>query len=131
CSLPRARILQWRGAEPDGRDHRSLRHYPFDRARQLLSALVASRFDGVLTLEGFDPEELASPEAMRAQAVGCRPGGAGAIRADAGAAWAGARPRATALRDEAGAVIELLGLEGSASVLAAALLIHLAFGARS
>jgi sugar phosphate isomerase/epimerase len=60
--LPRARLLQWHGTEPGGRDHRSLRHYPRDRARSLVSALVASRFDGVLTLEVFDPEELASSE---------------------------------------------------------------------
>ena len=60
--LPRARLLQWHGTEPGGRDHRSLRHYPADRARALLSRLVAARFDGVLTLEVFDPEELASSE---------------------------------------------------------------------
>jgi sugar phosphate isomerase/epimerase len=60
--LPRARLLQWHGTEPGGRDHRSLRHYPTDRARALLSALVAAEFDGVLTLEVFDPEELASSE---------------------------------------------------------------------
>ena len=65
--LPRARLLQWHGTEPGGRDHRSLRHYPFDRARELLSALVAARFDGVLTLEVFDPEELASSEQMLAR----------------------------------------------------------------
>lgn len=60
--LPRARLLQWHGTEPGGRDHRSLRHYPPDRARALLSALEASGFDGVLTLEVFDPDELASSE---------------------------------------------------------------------
>lgn len=65
--LPRARLLQWHGTEPGGRDHRSLRHYPPDRARALLSALVASRFEGVLTLEVFDPEELASSEQVLAQ----------------------------------------------------------------
>lgn len=65
--LPRARLLQWHGTEPTGRDHRSLRHYPADRARALLSALVASQFDGVLTLEVFDPEELASSEQVLAR----------------------------------------------------------------
>jgi sugar phosphate isomerase/epimerase len=60
--LSRARLLQWHGTEPCGRDHRSLRHYPADRARALLSKLVASGFDGVVTLEVFDPEELASSE---------------------------------------------------------------------
>jgi sugar phosphate isomerase/epimerase len=65
--LPRARLLQWHGTEPGGRDHRSLRHYPTERARALLSALVASQFDGVLTLEVFDAAELASSEQVLAQ----------------------------------------------------------------
>jgi sugar phosphate isomerase/epimerase len=65
--LPRARLLQWHGTEPGGRDHRSLRHYPLDRARALLSSLVASQFEGVVTLEVFDPAELASSEQVLAR----------------------------------------------------------------
>ena len=65
--LPRARLLQWHGTEPGGRDHRSLRHYPGHRARELLSRLVAAQFDGVLTLEVFDAEELASSEQVLEQ----------------------------------------------------------------
>jgi sugar phosphate isomerase/epimerase len=65
--LPRARLLQWHGTDPSGRDHRSLRHYPADKARALLSTLVARGYDGVLTLEVFDPDELASSQQVLAR----------------------------------------------------------------
>jgi sugar phosphate isomerase/epimerase len=65
--LPRARLLQWHGTEPGGRDHRSLVHYPADRARALLETLAARAFDGVLTLEVFDAAELASSQAVLAR----------------------------------------------------------------
>lgn len=56
--LPRSRIVQWHGTDPQGRDHRSLRHYPRDRALRLLSALVERDYAGVLTLEVFSRAEL-------------------------------------------------------------------------
>jgi sugar phosphate isomerase/epimerase len=65
--LPRARLLQWHGTEPGGRDHRSLLHYPADQARALLETLAARAFDGVLTLEVFDAAELASSQAVLAR----------------------------------------------------------------
>lgn len=65
--LGRARLLQWHGTEPNGRDHRSLRHYPTDKARALLATLAARAFDGVLTLEVFDAAELESSRAVLAQ----------------------------------------------------------------
>jgi sugar phosphate isomerase/epimerase len=58
--LPRTRLLQWHGTDARGRDHLSLRHYPADKARDLLSTLAERAYDGVLTLEVFQPEELAS-----------------------------------------------------------------------
>ena len=65
--LGRARLLQWHGTDPSGRDHRSLRHYPLDRARALLATLAVRAFDGVLTLEVFDAAELASSQAVLAR----------------------------------------------------------------
>jgi sugar phosphate isomerase/epimerase len=58
--LPRTRIVQWHGTDPDGRDHRSLEHYPEPRARALLGALRDAAYDGVLTLEVFREADLAS-----------------------------------------------------------------------
>jgi sugar phosphate isomerase/epimerase len=55
--LPRTRIVQWHGTEPGGRDHRSLRHFPRDRARWLLDTLLRADFDGTLTLEVFRPDD--------------------------------------------------------------------------
>ena len=51
--LPRTRVIQWHGVEPTGRDHRSLRFYPLESARQLLRTLMAASYRGVLTLEVF------------------------------------------------------------------------------
>jgi sugar phosphate isomerase/epimerase len=51
--LDRARIIQWHGTEPGGRDHKSLRHVQQDGAEQLIQRLLRKRFAGVLTLEVF------------------------------------------------------------------------------
>jgi sugar phosphate isomerase/epimerase len=56
--LPRTRIVQWHGTEPGGRDHRSLEHYPRERARALLQTLAAHEYSGVLTLEVFRAADL-------------------------------------------------------------------------
>ncbi len=60
--LPRARLLQWHGTSPSGRDHLSLCHYPRERALALLALLQASGYAGVLTLEVFDLQELLSSQ---------------------------------------------------------------------
>ena len=65
--LPRARLLQWHGTSPAGRDHLSLRHYPRERARALLALLNARGYTGVLTLEVFDAAELDSSHAVLAE----------------------------------------------------------------
>jgi hypothetical protein len=51
-NLHRTRSIQWHGVEPGGRDHRSLAHYPADKARRVL-ALLCERYRGVVTLEVF------------------------------------------------------------------------------
>ena len=56
--LERTRIVQWHGTDPEDRDHRSLRHYPPDAARELLDALAKVNYDGVLTLEVFREADL-------------------------------------------------------------------------
>jgi len=56
--LPRARVLQLHGTRPDGRDHKSLTHAPRAEVEWLLRTLSARQFDGVLTLEVFDPSDL-------------------------------------------------------------------------
>lgn len=65
--LPRARLLQWHGTNPSGRDHLSLCHYPRERARALLALLSAEAYSGVLTLEVFDAQELASSRRVLAE----------------------------------------------------------------
>jgi sugar phosphate isomerase/epimerase len=60
----RVRIIHWHGVTPDGRDHRSLRHYPRDEALGLVRALLARRFDGVLTLEVFNRDDLDESRAI-------------------------------------------------------------------
>lgn len=65
--LDRARILQLHGTTPDdkgGRDHKSLRHAPAGEVAWLLRTLAAAQFDGVLTLEVFDPDDLAESLAL-------------------------------------------------------------------
>jgi sugar phosphate isomerase/epimerase len=52
--LSRARIIQWHGTEPGGRDHKSLRHLPPNAAEQLIQRLLRDRWRGVLTLEVFN-----------------------------------------------------------------------------
>jgi sugar phosphate isomerase/epimerase len=56
--LPRTRVLQLHGTRPDGRDHKSLAHAPRAEIDWLLKTLAARQFDGVLTLEVFDPSDL-------------------------------------------------------------------------
>lgn len=57
-NLGRARVLQWHGTDPSGRDHRSLRHYPRADAVRLVRALAARAWGGVLTLEVFRAADL-------------------------------------------------------------------------
>ncbi len=57
--LPRARIVQWHGTDPDDRDHRSLVHWPRPSGVRLARRLLEARWDGVLTLEVFRPADLA------------------------------------------------------------------------
>jgi sugar phosphate isomerase/epimerase len=57
-NLRRAKVVQWHGTEPSGRDHRSLRHYPRAEALRLLRALRAAGWAGVLTLEVFGEADL-------------------------------------------------------------------------
>jgi sugar phosphate isomerase/epimerase len=56
--LARSRVLQLHGTRPDGRDHKSLAHAPRAEVAWLLETLAARQFDGVLTLEVFDPSDL-------------------------------------------------------------------------
>lgn len=65
--LPRTRIVQWHGTDPEDRDHRSLLHYPLARARSLLSKLLDARYGGVLTLEVFREADLHSSQALLAE----------------------------------------------------------------
>lgn len=62
--LRRARVVQWHGTEPGGRDHRSLRHVPRAEARALLDTLRRVGYQGVLTLEVFGEEDLADSLAV-------------------------------------------------------------------
>lgn len=57
-NLRRARVVQWHGVDPAGRDHRSLRHWPRDGALWLLGALGEGGFGGALTLEVFGERDL-------------------------------------------------------------------------
>jgi sugar phosphate isomerase/epimerase len=65
--LPKTRIVQWHGTDPSGRDHRSLEHYPVDKARALLRALSDSAYEGVLTLEVFCAADFESSRALLAR----------------------------------------------------------------
>ncbi len=80
--LPITRIVQWHGTDPTGRDHRSLAFYPRERGRALLAALREGGFQGVLTLEVFRAEDLASSRAVLAELLGeldaSEPGGGAA-----------------------------------------------------
>jgi len=55
--LPRARVVQWHGVDPEGRDHRSLRHVPGDEARAVLATLRGACYEGALTLEVFREDD--------------------------------------------------------------------------
>lgn len=61
---PRTRLIQWHGTDPSDRDHRSLEHYPRDRARALLERLSAGGYTGVLTIEVFREADLASSRSL-------------------------------------------------------------------
>jgi sugar phosphate isomerase/epimerase len=77
--LPQTRIVQWHGTDPNGRDHRSLEHYPLERARGLLRMLRDAHYTGVLTLEVFREGDLASSRALLDRLLAelwPRPGGA-------------------------------------------------------
>jgi sugar phosphate isomerase/epimerase len=63
----KTRIVQWHGTDASGRDHRSLEHYPIDKARALLRALREGAYAGVLTLEVFRAADLASSGAVLAR----------------------------------------------------------------
>jgi len=52
-NLHRTRVIQWHGVDPSGRDHRSLKHYPHERARWVVDTLLSVSYRGVLTLEVF------------------------------------------------------------------------------
>jgi sugar phosphate isomerase/epimerase len=65
--LPRTRVVQWHGTDPGGRDHRSIDHYPLDKARALLRALRDGSYGGVLTLEVFRAADLESSRALLAR----------------------------------------------------------------
>jgi sugar phosphate isomerase/epimerase len=67
CLLPKTRIVQWHGTDPSGRDHRSLEHYPVEKARALLRALGESGYQGVLTLEVFRVADFESSRAVLAR----------------------------------------------------------------
>jgi adenosylcobalamin phosphodiesterase len=65
--LRRARILQLHGTRVDQhgvRDHKSLRHAPPAELEWLFSTLAARHFDGVLTLEVFDADDLSESLAV-------------------------------------------------------------------
>jgi sugar phosphate isomerase/epimerase len=62
--LPRTRLIQWHGTEPNGRDHRSLAHFPQADALWLLQTLQQQRYAGVLTLEVFRPDDFESSLAL-------------------------------------------------------------------
>jgi sugar phosphate isomerase/epimerase len=62
--LPKTRIVQWHGTDESGRDHRSLVHYPIDKARALVAALRAGGYAGVLTIEVFRAADLDSSRAL-------------------------------------------------------------------
>lgn len=57
-NLGRARVVQWHGTDPSGRDHRSLRHYPRADGVALVRALARAGFAGVVTLEVFREDDL-------------------------------------------------------------------------
>lgn len=69
--LDRARVVQWHGVEPGGRDHRSLVHFGQDRARAVLDAL--SGWDGVLTLEVFRERDFEESLALVRRLLGEAP----------------------------------------------------------
>lgn len=54
----RTRIIQWHGVDPESRDHRSLLHYPRERAQRLLDMLIGESYTGVVTIEVFREADL-------------------------------------------------------------------------
>jgi sugar phosphate isomerase/epimerase len=63
----RTRVVHWHGTDAEGRDHRSLRHYPSGEGRRLLRALREAAFSGVLTLEVFGEADLEESLAVLAE----------------------------------------------------------------
>jgi sugar phosphate isomerase/epimerase len=66
-NLARARVVQWHGTDPSGRDHRSLAYYPRAEGLRLLRALRAGGFAGVLTIEVFGEQDLEESLAVLAE----------------------------------------------------------------
>jgi sugar phosphate isomerase/epimerase len=56
--LHRTRVIQWHGVDPESRDHRSLAHYPPERARRLIDMLIGEAYRGVVTIEVFREADL-------------------------------------------------------------------------
>ena len=66
-NVGRARVVQWHGTDPAGRDHRSLRHYPRADGIRLLRLLRGAGFGGVLTLEVFGAQDFEESLAVLAE----------------------------------------------------------------
>lgn len=71
-NLHRTRVIQLHGVDPSGRDHRSLKYYPNERARWVVDTLLSVSYRGVLTLEVFREadfeESLAVVQSLLAEA---------------------------------------------------------------
>jgi sugar phosphate isomerase/epimerase len=78
--LSLTRIVQWHGTDPNGRDHRSLEHYPRDRALALLARLRARDYRGVLTLEVFRAADLEGSRRVLAELLAELDAGPGQLR---------------------------------------------------
>jgi sugar phosphate isomerase/epimerase len=68
--LARTRVVHWHGTDRSGRDHRSLEHFPLAQGRRLLQILKDRRFDGVLTLEVFRPDDWESSRRVVRELLG-------------------------------------------------------------
>lgn len=74
-NLHRTRAIQWHGVDRAGRDHRSLVHYPADKARWLIDAL-SERYRGVVTIEVFREADFEESLALVHALVARSPGAA-------------------------------------------------------
>lgn len=52
--LDRTRVIHWHGTDGEGRDHRSLEHFPEAEGRRIVRRLETAQWNGVLTLEVFN-----------------------------------------------------------------------------